>query len=369
MKYITTAVCFFATVAFARQKTDSLYQPANVLAQMQKVANWQLTDWQTNGMNNPKTNWTYATAYTGLIELSKIDKSDKWLKFLVGIGNDENWNTGNNRFHADDYCIGQTYSNLFIVYKKKKMIAPFIALADSIIAKPHAESLDWKNRISDREWAWCDALFMGPPALSYLSTATKDEKYLNTASQLWWKTTAFLYDTAEHLFFRDASFFSKKENNGQKVFWSRGNGWVMAGLVRVLENMPDGHPDRPRFIKLYQEMAARIAGLQQPDGTWHASLLDPGSYPIKETSGTGFYTYAFLWGINHGVLDKKKYWPEASKGWQALVSSVHENGMLGYVQAVGAAPGKVDFNSTETYGTGAFLLAGAELYRMFNKKK
>lgn len=345
-----------------------MFRPTQVMADMQKVAGWQLDNWKQKGFRLPKTNWTYATAYAGIFELGKLDREGRWIPFLINIGNEEDWNTGKHRFFADDYCIGQTYSNLYILFKQQKMLNTFIGLADSILAQPHTESLDWKNQISEREWAWCDALFMGPPALSYLSTATENEKYLNMASKLWWKTTDFLYDTAQHLFFRDASFFQKREKNGEKVFWSRGNGWVMAGLVRMLQNMPENYPDKNKFIQLYKEMANRIASLQQADGTWHASLLDPESYPVKETSGTGFYVYAIVWGIHHGLLNKRKYWPVVEKAWSSLVNCIHENGMLGYVQAVGAAPDQVDFDSTETYGTGAFLLAGSELYQYLSKK-
>jgi unsaturated rhamnogalacturonyl hydrolase len=287
---------------------------------------------------------------------------------LKVIGDDLHWNTGSRRFFADDYCVAQTFVNLYNVYQDPKMIAPFKALADSIISKPHTESLSLQNRgIMDREWAWCDALFMAPTSLAYLATASGEQKYLDIANQLWWKTTDFLYDPTEHLFFRDESYFTRKEKNGSKVFWSRGNGWVLGGLVRVLANMPANYPDRPKYLKLYKEMVIRIAALQQPDGSWHTSILDPDSYPVKETSGTGFYTYAILWGLNHQLLDKKIYWPVAQKGWQILVGSVNKEGMLGFVQPVGAAPDRVDENSTETYGPGAFLLAGSELYQYLKK--
>jgi len=334
---------------------------------MHKVADWQLNDWKTNGFKHKKVDWTNAACYTGLYAFGSMPGNEKYINFLVDVGNDIKWNTGKDRFFADEYCIGQTYSLLYMRYKDKKMIAPFILLADSIANQPHTESLEWKNRIHLREWAWCDALFMGPPALSYLSTATGDTKYLNTAIKLWWKTTDYLYDPSEKLYFRDGSYFQKKEKNGQKVFWSRGNGWVLAGMARVMENMPANHPDKKRFEQLYKDMASRIAALQQPDGSWHASLLDPESYPVKETSGTGFYCYALLWGLNHGLLDAKTYWPVAKKAWAALVTSVHPNGMLGYVQRIGAAPDNVTYESTEVYGVGAFLLSGTQLYQYLQK--
>jgi unsaturated rhamnogalacturonyl hydrolase len=345
------------------QKADTLFNRANILKTMERVVTWQLDTWKTKGSRWPKYDWTNAAGYTGMLELGKLNKTDACLKYLLDLGNSLNWQTGPHRFMADDYCIGQTYANLYIMYGDNEMIAKFKPQADSIIAQPHTESLEWKNNIQQREWAWCDAMFMGPTSLSYLSTATHDPKYLNVAVKLWWKTYNYLYDPAEHLYFRDGSYLDKKEKNGQKVFWSRGNGWVLAGLVRVIDNMPANYPDKPKFIQLYKEMASRIAGLQQPDGSWHASLLDPASYPIKETSGTGFYTYALLWGLNNGTLDRKIYWPVVRKAWASLSAAVHPDGMLGYVQPVGAAPDKVDENSTEIYGVGAFLLAGTQLYK------
>ena len=357
------------TPSYARQTGPGpVLKKDSVLKVMKRVADWQIGNWQTAGFKKPKYNWTYGAAYTGIFALGEISGNQKYLEFLKGIGNDLQWNTGARRFFADDYCVAQTFASLYGIYHDPQMITPFKALADSIIARPHTEILSLKNKgIMDREWAWCDALFMAPTSLAYLSTVTKEQKYLDIADKLWWKTTDFLYDPAEHLFFRDESYFDRKEKNGAKVFWSRGNGWVLGGLVRVLQNMPANYPDRPKYIKLYREMIARIAELQQPDGSWHASLLDPGSYPVKETSGTGFYTYAILWGINHKILSKKTYGPVAEKAWQVLVSSVNKDGMLGFVQPVGAAPDKVDESTTETYGPGAFLLAGSELYRYLNK--
>jgi len=346
---------------------DTIYNAAAVLKIMKRVGDWQLQSWQTDGFKHKKTDWTNAALYTGLFDLGKTSGDEKYHQALIAIGNDVGWNTGRSRLLADDYCVGQTYSLLYMKYKKPEMITPFKQQADSIVELPFSESLEWKNNIQSREWAWCDALFMGPTALAYLSTATGDLKYLDKATKLWQKTTDYLYDTNEHLYSRDGSFLNKKEKNGTKVFWSRGNGWVLAGLARVIENMPANYPDREKFISQFKDMAAKIALLQQPDGSWHASLLDPESYPIKETSGTGFYCYAILWGLNNGYLDKATYLPVAKKAWMALVTAVQPDGMLGYVQPIGASPDKVTDQSNEVYGTGAFLLAGGQLYTYIKK--
>ncbi|SFW66339.1 Rhamnogalacturonyl hydrolase YesR [Sinomicrobium oceani] len=341
----------------------SIFRPSEILNIMHRVADWQLDSWKTKGFSYGKTDWIHASCYTGLYAMGSLEGGEKYLRVLVDIGEDMNWNTGRRRFYADDYCIGQTYAQLYGRYGEEKMIEPFTRQADSIIGKPNKESLSWKNDIQYREWAWCDALFMGPPALAYLSTVTGKSEYLNTASTLWWKTTDFLYDPEEHLFFRDERYFDKREKNGAKIFWSRGNGWVVGGMVRVLENMPSDHPDRPKFEMLYKTMMKRLADLQQPDGSWRTSLLDPESFPVKEMSGTGFFCYAFAWGLNHGMLDKDTYFPVVAKAWKVLNSAVTKDGKLGYVQPVGASPAQVNADSTEVYGVGAFLLAGSELYR------
>ena len=343
--------------------TDSLFNKKTTLATMEKVADWQLKNWKEKGSRHKWYDWTNAAGYSGLYALSNISKKQDYVQTLYAKFDSLNWETGPKRFFADDYCIGQTYSLMYMKYKEEKMVVNFKRLADSIIAQPHTENLEWKNGIQFREWAWCDALFMGPTALSYLSTATKEKKYLDIAVKLWWKTTDYLYDSTANLYSRDGSYLNKKEKNGEKVFWSRGNGWVLGGLVRLLENMPKNYPDRKRFINLYKDMCAKVASLQQADGSWHASLLNPASFNIKETSGTGFYSYAILWGLNNKLLSKKTYWPVVQNAWNALTSSIHENGMLGYVQPIGASPDKVSDVSTEIYGVGAFLLAGTELYK------
>jgi len=331
---------------------------------MEKVANWQLNDWKQHGMKHRGYDWTNGACYTGFMALSKVDQNPIYLKEMYMIGDSLHWNTGPNRFTADDYCIGQMYAQMSTLKKQPKMIARFKTLADSIIAMPHTESLEWKDEIASREWAWCDALFMGPPALAYLSTATGERKYLDIAVKLWLKTTDYLFDKEENLYYRDSRFFTQHEANGKKVFWSRGNGWVMGGLVRMLENMPADYPDRPKFIELFKKMAAKIASLQNADGSWHAALLDPASYPVKETSGTGFYCYALAYGINHGLLPHDKYYPVVLKAWNALTTSVHPDGKFGYVQQIGEKPETVGYDDTEVYGVGAFLLAGSEVLKL-----
>ena len=334
-----------------------------ILAVMQRVADWQLA----HPSAHKTTDWTQGAGYDGFMALAGISGNAKYRDAMLAMGETNNWQLGTRKYHADDQCVGQTYAELYFLYRDPKMIAPMREKFDWILANPSSVTnlaFNQPHGAATELWSWCDSLFMGPPSWIRLYAATDDERYMDFAVTNWWRTTDFLYDPTEHLFYRDSTFFNKREANGQKVFWSRGNGWVIAGIVRMLQYLPMNSPDRQRFEQLFKDMSAKILACQQPDGLWHSSLLDPGSYPLKETSGSGFFTYALAWGINQGLLDRATYEPAVLKAWAAVNGCVNAEGKLTSVQPVGSDPKKFDPDSTEVYGVGAFLLAGSEVYRM-----
>ncbi|MEY4917433.1 MAG: hypothetical protein RL616_1346 [Verrucomicrobiota bacterium] len=355
---------FFTAAISSSAQTPEAVTPKSVLDVMQRVADWQLA----NPSAHKVTDWTQGAGNAGMMALAGISGDAKYRDAMLALGETNEWQLGRRMYDADDHAIGQTWAELYLLYRSPKMIAPLREKFDAILAQPStATNMMFgknENPKSRELWAWCDSLFMGPPAWVRAYAATGEEKYLDFAVKNWWRTTDFLYDKDEHLFYRDNRYFTQKEANGKKVFWGRGNGWVIAGLVRTLQYLPMNHPDRPRFEKLFKDMAAKILTCQQADGLWRASLLDPDSYPLKETSGSGFYTYALAWGVNQGLLDKAQFEPAVRKAWAALVSCVEADGKLTHVQPIGADPKKFAEDSTEVYGVGAFLLAGSEVYRM-----
>jgi len=332
-----------------------------ILAAMERVGDWQIA----NPGKHPPTDWTQGALYTGIMALDKISSSPRFREAMVRMGETNVWQLGPRKYHADDHVVGQTYVELWQRYHDDKMIAPMKERFEFIFANPREfPTLEFKQKGIGDLWSWCDSLFMAPPAWLRLGDVLKEPRYYNFAVTNWWRTSDYLYDTNEHLYYRDSNFFTKREANGAKVFWSRGNGWVMGGLVRMMPYIPKGNPDRAKFEAQFKEMADKVITCQQPDGLWHASLLDPASFPLKETSGSGFYTYAFAWGINEGLLDRAKFEPAVRRAWAALVDSVTPEGKLTHVQPVGSDPRRFDPNATEVYGVGAFLLAGSEMYRL-----
>ena len=208
------------------------------------------------------------------------------------------------------------------------MIWHTLARTDWVIGHPAKGNLelDYSRIESLDRWSWCDSLFMAPPVYAKLYAMTGDKKYVDFLNREYRATYDFLFDKEEHLFYRDKH--------------------------------------RRFYEDLFVTLSARVAELQSKDGYWHASLLDPESYPSPETSATGFIVYALAYGINEGLLDKDKFTPVVVKGWQAMLDAVSAEGKLGYVQPIGADPRKVTREMTEVYGVGAFLLAGNQIYKM-----
>jgi unsaturated rhamnogalacturonyl hydrolase len=347
--------------------SSAMAQPADVFARKQihsrmlSVAKWQLA--------NPKhelRDWTNGAFYAGVFAAYETTKSPDLLDAMMQMGEKNAWGPGKRFDHADDIVINQTYLDLYRLKKDKRMLQPTIDVANRL--KTETGNEVQKHGIT---WWWCDALFMAPPTLAKLANITGDKSYLALNDRLFRETYNLLYNNNERLYARDASYLiapdgsGKREANGKLVFWSRGNGWVLGGLARLLKELPKNHPTRDFYIKQYREMSERIASLQQPDGLWRSSLLDPASYPGGEASGTGFHVYGIAWGINNKILDRDRFLPVIKKAWPALNTLVHPDGKVGWTQPIGADPRRnFDADNWEVYGAGAYMLAGSEVAKL-----
>ena len=361
---IELLVVFFAANAFALNK-------AEVRKDMKRVADWQIATFEESVQKvtqwkdaYAKDEWTQGAMYVGMVEWAKLSKKNKYWNFLKGVGEELQWKPAKKIFFGDDICVNRMYLELYKKYKKPEMIAPTIERLQYIMKHLPEVPLQMNVTGNQDRWSWCDAIFMAPPVYFSLSAITGDENYRKFAHKELNVTYDTLYVKADSLYLRDTNFKGKKEKNGKPVYWARGNGWVVGGLVNIITNVPDDDPYKARYIQTFKEMTTKIASLQGKDGFWSASLLDPSAYPVPETSSTGFMTYAIAWGINQGYLDKKTYTPVAIKGWKALVSAIEDDGKLGWAQAIGAAPGATKRENSEVYGVGSFLLAGTEVYKL-----
>jgi rhamnogalacturonyl hydrolase YesR len=312
--------------------------------------------------------WMQGAFYIGLTRWADTVDDEDITRQIADMARGEGYQLGDRPRHADDHAIGQTYLWLYEQSGDKKVYGPTKETFDQILADKPTNSLEmllqsdpnYKGSCSDR-WCWADALFMAPRTWLMLGNATGDSQYFDYANNEYWATSDYLFSEEHGLFFRDSLYFTRKSDNGKPVFWSRGNGWVFAGLPLIIESLAADHPSMPRYLSLYRAMAKSIVKLQNPNGYWPASLMDADMVKTPETSGTGFFTFGLAWGVNNGVLTDPTTIAAVEKGWHAIEAAVDKEGYLHWVQQVGAGPDPVKEDDTQLYGVGAVLLAASEM--------
>ena len=354
------AIIFFIGISgllFAQKPADK-----DIIKSMLKAYKWQ----QKNP-NHDLNDWTNGAYYIGITKAYQATGNKSYAKGLKVMAESLEWMPRHRWYHADDITICQSY----LYMKEDGVEGANIQPTVDVLNRVMTEEYDWNDDIKPIYWWWCDALFMAPPVFVHYGVLSGEDKYLKANDRLYKECYDLLFDKEENLFARDMKYQWKgdkeylKEANGKKIFWSRGNGWVIGGLALLLQKMPADYENRDFYEDLFKKMAAKLKSIQPEDGMWRSSLLDPDSYPHGEVSGTGFDTFAFLWGINNRLLDRDEYLPAAMKAFKGLMACQQKNGKMGWVQPIGADP-KRNFSadSWEVYGTGAYLLAGSEMLKL-----
>jgi rhamnogalacturonyl hydrolase YesR len=341
----------YALVTVTGAPASTLPDRAAIIEVIRRVNNYFIAN-NTLGANN----WQRSAYQDGNMRVYQVLGDANYLNWAVRWGTNNNWNVAvRSPTNSNDYACGQTYVDLYRIDPQPVRIAAVQAAIDNRVANP-ADAIN--------DWDWIDAFFMGAPVFARFGSLYATNSYFDMMWQMYddMKNRQGLFDYTDQLWYRDALAKTAVTANGQKQYWGRGEGWVMGGLVRVLEQMPANYAHRDEFIGNLQAMAAGLAPWQQADGMWRSSIVDPAEVPNPETSGTGFFIYGYAWGIRNGFLNRAEYLDLVARAWNGTVATaVHANGFLGYVQQGAAAPGPSTYNTTFDYGVGAFLLGGAEV--------
>ena len=304
--------------------------------------------------------------YEGLMAFYALEPRKAYLDYAVNWGRAHQWNLrdGIETRNADNQACGQTYIDLYGLDRQPERLAAIEQNMEKMLNSP-------KNS----DWTWIDALQMAMPVMAKLGVLRKDDRYFEKMYALYNHTKTVegggLYNPEDGLWWRDKDFVAPyKEPNGQDCYWSRGNGWVYAALVRVLDVMPKTAPHRQEYEQMFQAMSKALVPIQRPDGLWNVSLHDSTHFGGKEITGSALFAYGMAWGIRTGRLPAATYRPVVIKAWHEMAKAVHPNGFLGYVQGTGKEPKDgqpVTYDrepNFEDFGLGCFLLAGAEVARM-----
>ncbi len=379
-----------ALVAFVGLTTTTTAQH-NVLESAQKTNNYFMMKYSdptlpTNVKKvRPSSLWTRAVYYEGLMALNAIDPQQRYIDYAMTWAEFHKWTPRNGvkTCDADDQCCGQTYVELAAMKggDQKALLANVIANLDYQMATPNTKKQTTTPKAKTNVnslygwWTWIDAIQMAMPLYMQIANVTGEQKYRNHAMQMYrWTRNECgggLFNTKDGLWWRDADYVPPyKEKDGKDCYWSRGNGWVYAAIVRCMKQLSPKSKEYKELKKDFLLMSKGLLSCQHEDGFWHASLVSDADYPTPEMTGTALFLYGMAWGIQQGLLKPSTYRPACDKAWQALASCVHNDGFLGWNQGTGKEPSAgqpVTFDSVpdfEDYGTGCFLLGASEYYKL-----
>jgi rhamnogalacturonyl hydrolase YesR len=373
-KLILTICILFLTLNISQ--AQKIPGKKKTLRVMELTNNYFMKKWPDAGKpivhpdrTRPANIWTRAVYYEGLMAFYNISPRTTYLDYAIEWGQKHNWGLREGYTYtrdADNQACGQTYIYLYMKDKDPLKIATIKASVDSMM---HTSKID--------DWNWIDAIQMAMPVFAGLGFVLEDTSYYNRMFQMYSYTRNIqggngLFNQQEGLWWRDKNFIPPySEPNGEDCYWSRGNGWVFAALVRTLEFLPEDSPYYSLYLDDFKAMAEALVPVQRKDGYWNVSLHDSTHFGGKELSGTALFTYGLAWGINKGYLERTIYLPAAVRAWNAMVKySVHPDGMLGYVQGTGKEPKDSQpvaydkLPNFEDFGLGCFLLAGSEIYKL-----
>ena len=356
----------------AQQARTAIPTRAEALAVIDKVNGyWQRT--------TPATEWSFwnvAVYHTGNLAAYEVTRNEAYRQYSERWAEYNGWKGAKSDNKAewkltygetDDHVLFGDWQVCFQSYIDLYRLGPQdprrVARAREVMGyEIGTDRVDY--------WWWADGLYMVMPVMTKMYHLTGDRRYLDRMVAYFEYANSLMYDPETHLYYRDARYVYPQHQsvNGKKDFWARGDGWVFAALAKVLADLPRDDPYRPMFEERFRAMAQTLKGIQAPEGYWTRSLLDPAHAPGPETSGTAFFTYGMLWGINNGLLDRGTYLPVAAKGWDYLTrTAIQPDGKVGYVQPIGdrAIPGQVvDRDSTAHFGVGAVLLVASEMAKL-----
>ncbi|MDE6335280.1 MAG: DUF2264 domain-containing protein [Muribaculaceae bacterium] len=353
--------------------------PAKEAGEVRTIIDKVNTHWQNNHKPEATPFWHVAAYHTGNMEAYKLTGNENYRDYSLAWADHNQWKgaKGNDRSkwkydygETDDHVLFGDWQICFQTYADL-----YNELPDDYKIKRAREVMEYEMSTPQNDyWWWADGLYMVMPVMTKLYNITGNQRYLDKLYEYVTVSDSIMLDPETGLYFRDGKYVypKHKSTNGQKDFWARGDGWVLAGLAKVLADLPKEYQHRDFFEKKYVKMADAVVAAQQPEGYWTRSMLDPEHAPGPETSGTAFFTYGLLWGINNGYLQDQKYLDAALKGWDYLRNTaLQKDGSVGYVQPIGekAIPGQVvDSKSTSDFGVGAFLLAACEYVRFLEKE-
>lgn len=178
------------------------------------------------------------------------------------------------------------------------------------------------DKVNDDE-LWDDTLFMVALFLASYGQASGRRELVDEASLQFLVHARYLADTETGLWFHGWTFDGR--HNFARARWARGNAWITAGILDLLDLAEIGKPVRDFLLGVLKAQVDALLPLQAPSGAWHTLLDDPASYEeISATSGIG---YGLLKGHRLGLGTPA--WREAGvRALRAVMANIDDAGTV-----------------------------------------
>ncbi len=367
---LSLALLFFSTPLMAQTSRE-------VLAAIEKVND----TWQEQHSPYCRAFWDNAAYFTGNMEAYRLTGNSRFYEYSDRWCRNNNWRGAGSDNKREWKYQGYGEGDDFVLFGDWQVCFQTYLDMNNLVPAPYKtaralEVMTYECHLDDNKfWWWADALYMAMPIMTKLYRLTGDRMFLDKLYENYLWSDSLMWDSEAQLYYRDGKYIWPKVTTacgGGKSFWARGDGWVLAGLAKVLADMPEDYEHRDFFLTRYRQLAEGVAACQQEAGYWSRSMLCEEDAPGPETSGTAFFCYALEWGVNHGYLSRETYDPVIEKAWSYLYhTALQEDGTIGYVQPIGEKPDPtrvVDAHSQAPFGTGAWLLAACERVRYMDRR-
>lgn len=218
---------------------------------------------------------------------------------------------------------------------------------------------------------WIDSAFHLLPTLAQAGRLRQQAHLVDEAVRQLEGFASVLQDPQTDLFthaFHDREQGTPIPSFAERAFWARGNGWMLATLVEMLDEIPETHPARPRLRERLLRLTSALSRAQSEGGLFHTVLLDSRSY--EETAGSALIAYGLARGRRTGHLPDSLE-SSAQRALSGLCRTLSKS--EGRTEVVGTSLGtnpnarryaRVARQDQVSYGVGAWLLAASEAARL-----
>jgi unsaturated rhamnogalacturonyl hydrolase len=184
---------------------------------------------------------------------------------------------------------------------------------------------DVSDKVNDGE-LWDDTLFMAALFLASYGDAAGRADLVEEAGFQFLVHTHYLCEPETGLWFHGWTFDGN--HNFARARWARGNSWISAGVLDLLELARLPASTRRYLTWVVTAQLEALLDLQAESGAWHTLVDDPASY--EEISATAAIGYALLKGHRLGLGDAR-WQTGGQRALAAVLRHIGPDGVVGQV--------------------------------------